>query len=118
MMQRKIWRYRLDLQDAAHRSQMPGMNTGICMDSDFSLRRILPVWWEFAWRTGVGSLVGTLLVAAPLLPVLKASGNADLALNVTQIINALTYIGSSLWGISGALGKKYGKRKLVWKFVE
>lgn len=81
--------------------------------SDLTLERVLTIWWAFAWRAGLSSLLAGAAAGFIGGVIVGAAGAGNLGAAVGGVLGWLASIPCSVWALREALRKSYASFDLA-----
>ena len=76
---------------------------------ELTLERTMPIWWAFAWRAFLISMLAGLVLGA----IVGVAGSPQLGGAVGSLLGLFAAIPVSIWAMKSALSKTYGIYSVV-----
>ena len=76
---------------------------------ELTLERTMPIWWAFAWRAFLISMLAGLVLGA----IVGVAGSPQLGGAVDSLLGLFAAIPVSIWAMKSALSKTYGIYSVV-----
>ena len=80
---------------------------------ELTLERTMPIWWAFAWRAFLISMLAGLVLGAIGGFIVGVAGSPQLGGAVDSLLGLFTAIPVSIWAMKSALSKTYGIYSVV-----
>ena len=77
-------------------------------EAELNLERMLSIWWSFAWRAALLSMVVGAILGGIGGFIFAAYGNPQMSGSVGALLGWLGSIPVSIWALKAALSKKHG----------
>ncbi len=80
---------------------------------ELTLERTMPIWWAFAWRAFLISMLAGLVLGAIGGFIVGVAGSPQLGGAVGSLLGLFAAIPVSIWAMKSALSKTYGIYSVV-----
>ena len=80
---------------------------------ELTLERTMPIWWAFAWRAFLVSMLAGFVLGAIGGFIVSMAGSPQLGGAVGSLLGFFAAIPVSIWAMKSALSKTYGNYSVV-----